>query len=173
MKTTSLIACLAICTTVSTAQADGLVFDPAHSMNCVERAFRSADSGIEAATGCIALSSERCMMDTPGGNSTAGMSGCLARGYEMWDAELNRVYRILRPQEAEATAANRTVSDRIPSSEEALVTMQRAWIGYRDARCAYEQSQWGGGTGGGPAYYGCLEHETAQQTLFLRAHILQ
>lgn len=50
---------------------------------------------------------------------------------------------------------------------EALRNMQRAWINYRDAGCLYEQAQWFGGTGGGPATMACHMHETARQTLVL------
>ena len=45
--------------------------------------------------------------------------------------------------------------------------MQRAWIEYRDATCAYEAAQWGGGTGAGPAFAGCLMRLTAEQALYL------
>ena len=43
----------------------------------------------------------------------------------------------------------------------------KRWIGYRDATCDYERSQWGGGTGGGPATLGCLMRLTGEQTLYL------
>ncbi|MFT5363966.1 MAG: hypothetical protein ACI9VX_001592 [Dinoroseobacter sp.] len=45
--------------------------------------------------------------------------------------------------------------------------MQRAWIEYRDATCSYEAAQWGGGTGAGPAFAGCLTRLTAEQALYL------
>jgi uncharacterized protein YecT (DUF1311 family) len=51
--------------------------------------------------------------------------------------------------------------------------MQRAWIGYRDAACAYEESQWGGGTGGGPASVDCAMRLTARQALALEARLAQ
>ncbi|MEO0774677.1 MAG: lysozyme inhibitor LprI family protein, partial [Pseudomonadota bacterium] len=57
----------------------------------------------------------------------------------------------------------------VASQEEALRAMQRAWIAYRDATCDYEYSQWGGGTGGGPALIGCIMRETGEQTLYLLA----
>jgi len=53
------------------------------------------------------------------------------------------------------------------SVEESLRTMQRAWISFRDASCLYEQAQWMGGTGGGPATQACHMHETARQALKL------
>ncbi len=47
--------------------------------------------------------------------------------------------------------------------------MQRAWIGFRDAKCGYEAAQWGGGTGAGPASVTCHLHETARQMLYLQS----
>lgn len=154
---------------VPAAQADGLVFDPSASLNCANRAFADGPVGLSAARACITVSSERCMMDTPGGNSTVGMAGCAARGHEMWDAELNRVYRILRRQEDAISARNREISENLPSPGDSLREMQRAWITFRDTRCTYEAAQWGGGTGAGPAYAACLELMTGEQTLFLRS----
>jgi uncharacterized protein YecT (DUF1311 family) len=57
--------------------------------------------------------------------------------------------------------------DFAPPSEPALREMQRAWIPFRDARCGFEMSLWGGGTGGGPAYAECLMIVTAEQALYL------
>ena len=47
--------------------------------------------------------------------------------------------------------------------------MQRKWIDFRDAACAFEASKWGGGTGGGPAATQCHLTLTAQQYLRLGA----
>ena len=49
--------------------------------------------------------------------------------------------------------------------------MQRAWIAYRDAACAYEASQWGGGTGAGPAATGCMMTLTGRQALALEERL--
>ena len=50
---------------------------------------------------------------------------------------------------------------------DSLRAMQRAWMAFRDAGCLYEQAQWMGGTGGGPATMACHMHETARQALKL------
>jgi uncharacterized protein YecT (DUF1311 family) len=60
-----------------------------------------------------------------------------------------------------------------PSTSAALRDMQRTWIAYRDAACAYERSQWGGGTGGGPATADCLMRMTAAQALALEQRLAQ
>ena len=57
----------------------------------------------------------------------------------------------------------------LPKQAEALRDMQRAWITFRDAACDYERSQWGGGTGGGPATLACLMRMTGEQALLLGA----
>ena len=38
-----------------------------------------------------------------------------------------------------------------------------------DATCDYDYSQWGGGTGGGPAIAGCMMRMTGEQAIYLRA----
>ena len=91
--------------------------------------------------------------------------GWLSESIQTWDSRLNAAYKDVR--------AKRTRSDQIetesPSQVEALKLMQRAWIVYRDATCAYERSHWFGGTGGGPATVSCLMYMTAEQALYLEA----
>ena len=51
--------------------------------------------------------------------------------------------------------------------------MQRAWIAWRDAACLYEVSQWGGGTGGGPAGADCMMRLAGEQALALEDRLAQ
>jgi uncharacterized protein YecT (DUF1311 family) len=88
------------------------------------------------------------------------MGGCLDQERKFWDARLNARYRELTAQHADD-----------PLIGERLRDMQRAWIGYRDARCDYEFVQWRGGTGGGPAVIACLMQSTAEQVFTLEQHI--
>ena len=90
------------------------------------------------------------------------MSGCLDRELQYWDAKLNENYAsaLRRARDADGD------TDGAPSAT-ALREMQRAWIPFRDATCDYERSQWGGGTGGGPATSSCLMRLTGQQALYL------
>jgi uncharacterized protein YecT (DUF1311 family) len=116
--------------------------------------------------GCIGLAADACI-DTPDGSTTVGMSYCLGRELEYWDGRLNAAYaELLRLEEAQ-DAEMKEIGASAPPTAEALRAMQRAWIGWRDAACAYERSQWGGGTGGGPATAGCLMRLTGEQALAL------
>ena len=48
--------------------------------------------------------------------------------------------------------------------------MQRDWIRFRDARCAYDRLTNGGGTGGAVAEPLCKLQETARQVILLMAY---
>ncbi len=113
---------------------------------------------------CIGLSSLQCMQDTPGGFSTYGEGGCLSKELDYWDRLLNVNYKERMARAKQNDIANEGFG---PSQVDALKQMQRAWIPYRDAKCDYERSQWGGGTGGGPATLNCLMYTTAEQAVFL------
>ena len=47
--------------------------------------------------------------------------------------------------------------------------MQRAWIGFRDAKCGYEARNGAAARGQVPARVSCLLHETARQMLYLQS----
>lgn len=133
------------------ASAQELVFWPDPVLDCL-------DGTTDAATRhlCIGTAANLCMIDNPGGASTAGMGSCLDQERALWDARLNDVYGRLLGQFSER-----------PDVQEELREMQRAWITYRDARCDFEFIQWNGGTGQGPALLACLMMATAEQTLVL------
>ncbi|KMW56504.1 hypothetical protein AIOL_001458 [Candidatus Rhodobacter oscarellae] len=76
------------------------------------------------------------------------------------------MYRELRAQERREDASGGTPKG-APRQADLLRDMQRAWITFRDRTCDYERAQWGGGTGGGPAYTNCLMVQTAKQTIYL------
>ena len=115
---------------------------------------------------CIGLSANLCM-EEPGGYSTYGMGGCLDRELTFWDGQLNQNYRARMVQAKSADADSADYQPELPSQADALRDMQRAWITFRDAACDYERSQWGGGTGGGPATLACLMQMTGEQALRL------
>jgi len=139
------------------AVAQDLVFDIAPVEACIRA------GGGEA---CAGRAAERCIEATPGGYTTIGMSGCTDRERAHWDGWLNTVYQQLY---ATLAAQDAQAPSYAPKQAEALRAMQRAWIGYRDARCGYEAAQWGGGTGAGPVTVSCLLHETARQMLYLQS----
>jgi len=138
------------------AVAQELVFDIAPVVACIEA------GGGEA---CAGKAAERCIEATPGGYTTVGMTGCTDREREVWDGWLNTVYQQLY---ARLAAQDAQAPSYAPDQAPALREMQRAWIAFRDAKCGYEASQWGGGTGAGPAAVNCHLHATARQMLYLQ-----
>lgn len=96
-----------------------------------------------------------------------GMIDCFNAELRLWDRRLNAAYakRIAAARSEDAQGTN--VRSTSTSLVDSLRAMQRAWIGYRDAACLYEQAQWLGGTGAGPATMACHMHETARQALQL------
>ncbi|PZF78056.1 DUF1311 domain-containing protein [Aestuariivirga litoralis] len=151
---------------ISPAHSDPL-FSPELTSACVSAAV-SASPGLSgsAVLDCIGKASQACMT-SPGGDTTIGMVDCLQGELAYWDKRLNAAYAkrlaVARKDDAEMKSA-RTAK---VSVEESLRNMQRAWIAFRDAACLYEQVQWMGGSGGGPATAACRLQETARQALRL------
>jgi uncharacterized protein YecT (DUF1311 family) len=150
------IVALILC--ASPLAAQDLVFSPGQTQSCLR-------SG--GGEDCIGIAADACMQNTLGGYSTVGMGGCLAREWNYWDDLLNANYqRALR----RAEQSDRENAGYGPSQKDALRTMQRAWIPFRDGMCDFERSQWGGGTGQGPAGAECLMRVTAKQALYLESY---
>jgi uncharacterized protein YecT (DUF1311 family) len=143
--------------------AQELVFDIAPTRDCL------ADTRFEDRALCAGRAAEACMEANPGGGSTYGMGFCLDQEWRWWDSELNTIYAQLMPLERAGDAANAAGGGLAPARAEALRRMQRAWIDWRDASCAYVGTQWDGGTGAGPAATACLVDMTARQALALHA----
>ncbi|MCZ0962586.1 lysozyme inhibitor LprI family protein [Paracoccus benzoatiresistens] len=118
---------------------------------------------------CIGAASGPCM-ESPGGYSTVGMSWCLNEELGVWDRKLNDSYGRVMAAAKAADAEMTDLGSAAEKQEPLLKQMQRDWIAFRDAACAYERSRWGGGTGGGPASVDCSLRLTAQQYFRLRAY---
>ncbi|UWQ73492.1 lysozyme inhibitor LprI family protein [Leisingera sp. M658] len=116
---------------------------------------------------CVGTSAQHCMGAAPDGSTTVGMMGCLDGERSYWDQRLNRAYKSLRAKAVELDAEMEELGSAAPKTAPPLRSMQRAWISYRDATCEFERSQWGGGTGGGPASLSCLMRLTGEQALYL------
>ena len=145
--------------------AQDLVFSPNATEMC---AAESADHSV--AETCIGRSAELCMTENGNdGSSTVGMGYCLSRELDYWDQRLNVAYTSLRQVDRVYDAELDELGSSAPRRVAALRDMQRAWIGFRDAACLYEYSEWGGGTGGGPAHAACLMQITGKQALHLEA----
>ncbi len=124
-------------------------YDDAFTATCLQDAALAQEK-----VACIGASSLACLQD--GGGSYVERY-CFARELSFWDDRLNAVYQT---QMAAARADDPLLADR-------LRDLQRAWIGYRDARCDAVFAAWGEGTGQIPALLECLMRTTAAQTLFL------
>ena len=147
----------------SSAAAQDLQFSMGSTLACLEEVIDG-----DRLQDCIGASAEFCMEETEGGFSTIGMSGCMDRELSYWDSRLNDAYARLRRAEQADDEMGRDLPGYVNKAN-ALRDMQRAWIVYRDATCDYERSQWGGGTGGGPATVGCLLRLTGEQALYLES----
>lgn len=163
----TLRACAVLClslTAPAATFAQEVTFSPEATMQCLQE---DLTNGVA----CIGASADQCMIDTDGGDTTVGMGGCLDAERAYWDARLNAAFgaRLSEAQEADAEAASQNVS--APSQETALREMQRAWIGFRDKRCAWASALWSGGTGAGPATLGCLMLTTGEQALYLENYV--
>lgn len=117
---------------------------------------------------CVGVAADVCM-NAPGVYSTAGMSFCLGEEFEHWDGLLNLSYGKVMDQAKAADSEMKSIGSAAEEQAPLLQQMQRDWIAFRDAACAYERSKWGGGTGGGPASIQCMLDLTAQQYLRLGA----
>ncbi len=122
---------------------------------------------------CVGEASAACMKENEGGETTVGMSGCTSLELDFWDSKLNGAYSSLIKIEKADDEDAKKLNYSPPLKAPALKEMQRKWINYRDARCQYEVSQWGGGTGSGPAFMSCMMSETARQYFVLQNQIGQ
>lgn len=161
-KKVAIFAALLMVFSTSALAQNELIFEARHTKSCLNNA-----ETISQQRQCIGLSANACMSANNVGGSTYGMGGCLSLEAEWWDGRLNDAYQILMRREKADDAENLSLGDNIPKKAPALRDMQRAWIKYRDATCTYEYSQWGGGTGGGPASVACVMMLTGEQALYL------
>jgi len=143
------------------------VFTPEATEACVQEVeARSAGLPGHAALDCVGRAAQVCMTG-PGGDTTIGMIDCLSAENDYWDARLNTAYAARMAGDRQSDDEMARLGSASVSLAEALREMQRAWIAYRDATCLYEQAQWLGGSGGGPATAACHMQETARQALKL------
>ncbi len=103
----------------------------------------------------FALASEPC----DGANTQTEINQCTAQAYQVADDKLNAAYQVFVGQ----------LSSNADSLEK-LREAQRAWIGFRDAECAFESSAVEGGSAQPMVRNGCLETLTAARTERLLEH---
>ncbi|SLN12082.1 hypothetical protein ROJ8625_00310 [Roseivivax jejudonensis] len=89
------------------------------------------------------------------GTTSAAITQCEHTRWQRADAELNRLWRELKPRaDAQGTG-------------QALLTQQRRWLQRRDATC--EQELGHGGSLDRALYYGCMKDMTVQRNAEFRA----
>lgn len=146
------------------ALADEINFTEWATTSCMSKAPEG-----HAQLECVGKSAQSCMRDTPHGETTIGMMGCYDAERTYWDNRLNMAYRVLMKQHQSSDAEMKKLGSATQPIAEALRTMQRTWIAWRDASCTYERTRWLGGTGGRPATAACSMMLTAKQALALEA----
>lgn len=144
------------------ASAQDVMYSDAATKSCLSEIDADGDR-----RSCIGRSAQICMGATNDGSTTIGMMDCLGAEQEFWDGRLNAGYKVVRSKARALDAEMAEIGSSAPKVELPLRDMQRAWITYRDTTCDFEQSLWGGGSGGGPAVISCLMQMTGEQALYL------
>jgi uncharacterized protein YecT (DUF1311 family) len=126
-------------------------------------------SCLEAATeDCIGEAASLCMSEEPDGDTTMGMSGCLAGEAGAWDALLNAEYAMARDFARALDAEDAALFPEFALRADQVQAAQRAWIAFRDTNCAMQYGVWGAGSMRQTAGADCLLQMTATQTFALR-----
>lgn len=161
------VLAFALAVLASPVAADDFPFSPDATEDCVSKATTFGEQ-----TACVGASADLCM-EAENGFTTVGMGFCIGQEVDYWDTRLNAAYQALRSRERAVDQEMADLGASVPERATALRDMQRAWIVFRDTSCVYEYTQWGGGTGGGPAHAACLMEMTARQTLLLEAKLAE
>jgi uncharacterized protein YecT (DUF1311 family) len=104
----------------------------------------------ETPADCIGAAAYACQGAGPEFQSTLGIVECLSRETAWWDARLNADYQTIRAAiDAESFAALRDA--------------QRAWMGWRDAKCKFDYVYWREGTIRSVMYASCQLETTARR----------
>ena len=109
------------------------------------------------------------MAGEDGGETTLGMSMCMADEVELWDGILNAEYRETMDFAKAMDAGEVEYFPEYAKRAEALRDAQRAWIAFRDAECALAYAEWGSGSMRHIAGSECVMRMTAERALELRA----
>ncbi len=152
------------------ATAQDVLYDDTILPACLDRV--AGDVGQErplapALRACIGASSDACM-NTPDGQTTAGMSACLHHEMLEWDMLMTAWYDKSLRQAREADDQVKQLGSAADPAAPVLERAQQAWTGFRDSACLFQEVRWQGGTAGGPASAECLLQLTAEQALRLR-----
>jgi len=151
------IACMVMAVTgVTAAWADDPFTmtegDEIQMQKCHEAVRDMRASGEEASLNdCIGTIATPCL-DREENQTTVGMVGCTSRELQWWDGQLNILYGTLR-------------GNLSSEGSEALRDIQRAWIKYKDAKCAFPRIFFEGGTMAQPIAADCVMRMTAERAI--------
>jgi uncharacterized protein YecT (DUF1311 family) len=120
---------------------------------CIERV--AGVSELKQMAECIGAA-DPCP-NAPGAN-TFTIVACHMREQKIWDGYLDDWY---------GEAERRLKDD--PAAAAALKAAQHAWIAFRDAKCAYWEKRYEGGTFASVATGDCMRVETGRRALEMRA----
>ena len=148
------------------AFANDDVYDTGPTERCLSAAETNADK-----RACIGQAAEACADLSLGGFTTRSMTGCLVQELAFFDAMLNVEYQRVRGLAQKFHTGDSASLDDV-SMVDRLVQMQRAWMSYRDATCAYEERQFDGGTLGRLVFVDCMATLTAEQAFRLQDSVL-
>ena len=126
---------------------------------------RCLDSGTQA---CIGEAASLCMAEEPQGDTTMGISDCLAGEAGAWDVLLNTEYAAARDFARAMDADDATLFPEYAQRADQVQAAQRAWIAFRDANYAMQHGLWGAGSMRRIAAADCLLQMTAAQSFVLR-----
>lgn len=126
--------------------------DEIQMQKCHEAVRDLRASGDEASLeDCIGTVADPCL-DNEENQTTVGMVACASREAQWWDGQLNIVYGALR-------------GNLSPEGSDALRDIQRAWIKYKDAKCAFPHAFFEGGTMAQPIAADCAMRMTAERAI--------
>lgn len=143
----------------------GDAFDAAKLDSCVAAAADPQDK-----YACVGSAAEACTL-VPGHDNTIGMTDCFGAELDHWKAQLNATYDKLFAIHQQSDKALEGVVGATPQAP-VMEAAQKAWLAYRDAECAYQESFWAGGSGGGPAAVACEMTLTGHRAIDLNASLL-
>ncbi|HHS83077.1 MAG TPA: DUF1311 domain-containing protein [Devosia sp.] len=140
------------------ANAQNIAFAPADAA-LLEACMANANTNaVHARSACIGAARNVCISE-PDGTTTLGTTTCNQREAAWWDKLLNDNYSRLR-------------SALSPELFSALRDAQRAWITYRDAKCAFSYKMFEGGSIRHVLFSDCMMQTTAARAIDLTTILL-
>jgi uncharacterized protein YecT (DUF1311 family) len=118
----------------------------------VEKCLAEKEKANKPLEECIGAAADACL-EKGEDTSTYGMIACHGDEADVWDERLNRDYQALM----------KTMKS---PGKERVRDLERAWMDFRDKKCAYRQME-DEGTVGMIQNIACYKEETARQALFL------